>query len=209
MKLAALSAAMIVAGAASAQTTNAVSANVVQNVNFKLTFYEQAGLNQQRGNTLVDTVVKRKFTTQELIQALGNATDNNFSRSAKLVAVFGSNSSTVEVRDKSNVVDVSSYFVGLYNTGTNILSNVKTVQSGKESGQEFWLAHLMVTNDADALSLDLRGFGITKISTVNYKGASYMVGQLSENLSGSGVYNGTNALVTGTVTITGHKFEQE
>jgi hypothetical protein len=70
----ALLAAAVTATAATTQT------NVLQNINFQLTFYQQGPTNSRK---VLDKVTS--FTTKNLITALGLVTTNNFGPGAKLV----------------------------------------------------------------------------------------------------------------------------
>jgi len=113
--MAAMTAMVMVAGMIHAK---AVTTNLVQKINFSLVFYEQGNTNQnvKKGVLRTTTVAVNtmRMTTRDLIAALGTATTNSFSAKAQLVFVRDANSlsnaAAVQVRDGTNVVDVSSFF---------------------------------------------------------------------------------------------------
>src|SRR5882724_1299591 len=84
LKLTAISAAIMIAGMAQ---INAATTNLVQNISFALTFYEQGPTNHPSAQKTTVTVNKFRVTTKDIIAELGAATSNSFSAKAKLVLV--------------------------------------------------------------------------------------------------------------------------
>jgi hypothetical protein len=108
-KLAALAAFI----AAAAMTSHAQT-NRVANLGFQLVFYSQ-GATTTNGTRVVEDADVTRFGTKDLIQILGAATSNDFSRAARLLRVTaiidGTNGGTTTiVKDGTNVVDVTGFF---------------------------------------------------------------------------------------------------
>jgi hypothetical protein len=217
MKMAALCAAIF---AANAVETNAATTNVVQNVDFSLTFYEQGPTNSV-GNVTKAVVKKVRVTTKDIIAALGAATTNGFSAKARLVFVInGTNSAAIQVRDNGGIVDVSNFFA---KTNGPISVHSFTLNSVKQTltGITYADFQLLVTNNAPSLlnlpllstnsnltaSLNLHGFAtITHADIIVGHDSSKIIGvdDIDADVSGTGVdTNGVPAVIAGKVDITG------
>ena len=90
---------------------HADNTNVVQNLSVQLRGVQPGGPVTNR-NTIITGLSPARIENRNIIQALGLATSNLFSRAAKLVVVtpLGGGDSAIQVRDGTNRVDVSDYF---------------------------------------------------------------------------------------------------
>ena len=208
--------------AANAVETNAATTNVVQNVDFSLTFYEQGPTNSV-GNVTKAVVKKVRVTTKDIIAALGAATTNGFSAKARLVFVINgsdTNSAAIQVRDNGGIVDVSEFFAttnGPLSVHSFTLNSVKQTLTGTAYAD----FQLIVTNNAPSLlnlpllstnsnltaSLNLHGFAtITHADIIVGHDSSKIIGvdDIDADVSGTGVdTNGVPAVIAGKVDITG------
>jgi hypothetical protein len=231
-KMTALAATMMIA---SMVQIKAATTNLVQNIDFSLTFYEQGNTNQvMRGGVVQKTIVavnKVRVTTRDVIAALGAATTNSFSAKAQLVYVRDANSlsnvAVVQVRDGTNVVDVSGYLArtnGDISVHGSVLDNLNGRLTGTTySLQQFVVADAAVTEsgltnllgiippDSNlAMTLNLNGFATTTYSSITHNGTTLVIDEVSADVSGTGVdVNGTPALVQGTVDILGRGIKVE
>jgi hypothetical protein len=233
LKIAAMTAAIMIAGMVQSK---AVTTNLVQKVNFSLTFYEQGNTNlvSKKGvlRTTTVEVNKVRMTTRDLIAALGTATTNNFSAKAQLVSVRDANSSSnaaaIQVRDGTNVVDVSSFFART-NGDTSVHGSVLDNADGKLKGVAYSLQQFVVADAAATalsvtnllgvlptgtnlnLTLNVNGFTTTTYSTLSLKnGATAVIDEVSADVSGTGVdVNGAPAIVKGTIDFSGRTIKVE
>jgi len=230
--MAAMTAMVMVAGMIHAK---AVTTNLVQKINFSLVFYEQGNTNQnvKKGVLRTTTVAVNtmRMTTRDLIAALGTATTNSFSAKAQLVFVRDANSlsnaAAVQVRDGTNVVDVSSFFART-NGDITVHGSVLDNANGKLKGVAYNLQQFIVADAAATassltnvlnilpagtklvLTLNLSGFTTTAYSTLTLNGGKIVIDEISADVSGTGVdVNGTPALVKGTVDFSGRTIKVE
>jgi hypothetical protein len=131
LKLAAM-ATLLTVLAAQAQTSQT---NVVQNLSIQLSGVEQVtpvavpqivpGSVHTNGGPilLLPSAAAVRVDTRQVIQALGLATSNTFSSTGRLVVVtpLGGGVSSIQVRDGSNTVDVTGFF--LHQQLSNVVSN--------------------------------------------------------------------------------------
>jgi hypothetical protein len=195
---------------------HAATTNSVQNIEFELTFFTQGPTNHPSTNITTVTINKFRATTRDVIAALGQATSNHFSRAAKLVSVrdaTSTNSSRViEVRDGTNVVDVTGYF-HLTAAETNLLS-VHSLFYNSVTGNAFatrdGIFHLSLSNSNMTADLDLSGFATT--TTAVFKcGTNFVnVDEIDADVAGSGMgTNGVPAVVKGQIEIEGRVIRTE
>ncbi len=186
----------------------AASTNIVQNINFQFTVFEQGPTNKPSANVTVIKMDTTRLTTKDIIVVLGTATKNTFSKAARLVRVTGINGGlgSIEVRDGANVVDVTSYFAGSGNS-TEIGSSTSNSKSGISSGVTMSLFHLSLGNVAPA-SLTADGLATTHYSTVIFKKVPVEVDDFRANLAGSGTdTSGAPFVTSGSLTVLGHTIE--
>jgi hypothetical protein len=208
LKPAALSAAIIMAGMAH---MNAQSTNLVQNVSFALTFYEQGPTNHPTADKTTVAVNRFGVNTKYLIAAIGSAISNSFSANARLVYVQDITSSnyvsTFEIRDGTNPpVDVSDF---IQRTNADIVhGSFYNGATGIGAGVRYSILSLTVTNPAMTASLNLSGFATRTHANIKNHDVVLGVDALDADLAGTGVdTNGIPATVDGTMTIDGHSFD--
>jgi hypothetical protein len=210
LKLAALSAAIMIAGVAQ---INAATTHLVQNISFTLTFYEQGPTNHPTANITRVTVNRIKVTTKDVIAAIGAATTNNFSANARLVLVkditSATNVSFVEIRDGTNPpVDVSSFFsrTESFSVGSSFFNSM----TGIGSGVKYSDYHLALTNSTLTAGLELRGFAVTTHTSIKDGDVVIGVDEVDADVAGTGVdTNGVPAVVSGSVSIAGRTLKVE
>jgi hypothetical protein len=196
---------------------HAATTNSVQNINFELTFFAQGPTNHPSTNVTIVTINKFRVTTRDIITALGQATSNNFSCRARLVSVHDATSTNsarvIEVRDGTNVVDVTSYF-NITTAETNMLSVHSLVYnniSGNGLEKTEGIFHLTLSNTSNTnlvTSLDLSGFATT--TTAVFKSGNLIVDEIDADVAGTGVgKNGVPAVVKGRIDIEGRVLRVE
>ncbi len=210
LKLAAFSAAIMIAGMAQ---INAATTNLVQNISFELTFYQQGTTNHPSADKTTVTVNKFRVTTKDIIAAIGAATSNNFSANAKLVFVKDATSSNavsyVEIRDGTNSPVVVSNFVHT-TYGLTVNSSSFNSATGIGTGESESILNLTVTNAALTASLKLSGFATTKHASIKDKNVVIGVDTVDADLAGTAVgTNGVPAVVNGTLFIDGKTLKVE
>lgn len=196
--------------------SRAATTNSVQNIQFELTFFTQGPTNHPSTNITMLTINKFRVTTKDVIAALGQATSNSFSARARLVSVrdaTSTNSSRAfEVRDGTNVVDVTDYF-HIAAAETNVLS-VHSLRynslTGIGCGMTEGLFHLSLSNSNLTASLDLGGFATTTTTLLKAGDVLLKVDELEADVAGSGTgTNGVPALVKGQFEIEGRVLRVE
>lgn len=195
---------------------HAARTNSVQNINFELTFFTQGPTNHPSATVTLVKINKFRVTTKTIIAALGQATGNSFSAKARLVSVRDATSTNssriVEVRDGTNVVDVTGYF-NITTGETNILS-VHSLRfnsaTGIGTGMADSIFHLNLTNATMTSSLDLGGFATTTAAGIKSGNVILSVDEINAAVAGSGTgSNGVPAVVTGLIKIKGRDLQVE
>jgi hypothetical protein len=213
---------------ATAWQTKAATTNVVQNINFELTFYEQGPTNNPTTNIVSVTVNRERVTTKDIIAALGAATSNSFSGDASLVFVRNASPTNdegaIEIKDGTNVVDVSDFFTithskilvhgslfggrgGLFNSAFD------NTGSGIGDGATYGILHLTLTNAPDAnltLNLHVNGFAISTYRSIVNNSMIMGVDTTEADVAGTGVdANGVPVVIQGTISLFGRRTEIE
>ena len=205
--------ALMITGAA---RTNAATTNSVQNINFELTFFTQGPTNHPSTNITTIKVDKFRVTSKDIIAALGKATTNDFSATARLVSVRDATSTNsereIEVRDGTNIVDVSRFFT-LTTAETNVVS-VRSLSynsaTGIASGVVDSIFHLTLTHTNLTASLDLRGFATTTHVSIKDGATVLGVDEVDAVVAGAGTStNGVSAVVNGLINLTGRTLKVE
>jgi hypothetical protein len=165
----------------------------VQNVNVALTGFAQGG----EGDTL--TADKVRITTRDLIAATGAAENP---RGAKLLVMTptadpeASSSFVVRTGTGRNAVDtdVSGFFSGQ----TWLIVEKSTLSgSGERRGTQYSIDTFGFGGEGSPVSFNVQGFTTTSLANQN----------LTSNVNGTGNVNGADAVLRGTVKITGNKIE--
>ncbi len=195
---------------------HAATTNSVQNIEFELTFFTQGPTNHPATNITTVTINKFRVTTRDVIAALGQATSNHFSKAARLVSVRDATSTNssraIEVRDGTNVVDVTGYF-HLTAAETNLLS-VHSLWYNSVTGDGFAMRdgifHLALSNSNLTANLDLSGFGTTSTAVFKCGTNALSVDEIDADVAGTGKgTNGIPAVVNGRIQIEGRVVKAE
>ncbi|EEF59200.1 hypothetical protein [Pedosphaera parvula] len=196
---------IILTGISAVQNSNAQS-NLVQELNFQLCAVMQG--DTRTNKNVAETKVKVvREGCREIIQALGLATTNNFSRKAKLLLVTssdGSGSPSILVQDCTNSVDVTGFF-GIQQTGSSVDSSWSNCRNGSSSSHDYSI-QTYTLRDQDGYSalpfhFSVSGFTIKSSSTlVNHKGTMTVEENSFEaNVCGTGDSNGNQVLIQGSI----------
>jgi hypothetical protein len=202
LKMAALSALLTLAMA----TANADQTNVVQNLRVQLRGVQPGGPVATRV-TVTTGFAAARLDTRQIIQALGAATGNTFSYSARLVVVtpLGGGDSSIQIRDGAATADVTAFFIHqqLSASVSGAVSNIVTHRTTQldYSIQRFAL------QDAEGfpplnLHFDVSGFAEER-SAANLPGVSYS----QVDVSGSGDASGSLMILQGSVEVDGSRLE--
>jgi hypothetical protein len=211
LKLAAVCAAIVTAGMAQ---IHAATTNLVQDISFTLTFYEQGPTNVS-GTTTTIAVKKIKVTTKDVIAAIGSATTNSFSSKAKLVLVRDASSITnvsfYEIRDGTNPpVDITGFFSR--SQSDTVYGSSYDSATGIDTGVNYSVLHILLANASLTAGLDLKGFATTTHASIKDKADHTVIGvdTIEADVSGTGVdINGVSAVVNGSVSILGKTLKIE
>jgi len=185
--------------------TRADHTNLVQELNIQLFGLTQGG-STSNGNVAITSVNMATVGTREVINALGAATGNTFSRAARLVVItpMAGGPSSFAVRDGSTSVDVSTFFT--YQQQSDVLtSSVANLKTGRSSSSLYSLQRLALTDSYVSLNLH---FDVSGIATSTTTSASPNVRNETEiDGSGAGDRNGNLLLLQGSIHIRGNTLE--
>jgi hypothetical protein len=191
----------------------AAQTNAVQTINLQLTLLTQ-GESQTNGpatNIITATVTKTSVATKDVIGWLGTATTNDFSAKAKLVRVTHfnavTNETTIEVRDGTNVVDVSAFFSDT-TSSEKVDESILNTETGLRTGKQFENLRLVLTNAPPFnLVAHFNVFGSGRLSFVSVtSGKTVLVADeiTAASLAGRGAGpDGVAGLMTGSIMING------
>jgi hypothetical protein len=195
---------------AAALRTNADTTNLVQDVTIQFTGYRQ-GSTQTNGNNVSTGVDNTRIGNTRVIAAFGDATGNSFSTDARLVAVtsLSDGSSSVQVRDGDNAVDVTAFF-GHEQFGDTLHSGLTNLKNGRSSESDYSVQRFVVHDVGGYLPLTLHFDvqGITEVDDSSSNGGVSTPGfNLSGNLVGTGDRDGVFMILQGSLSIHGHDTE--
>jgi hypothetical protein len=201
VKLAAM-AALVSLGVSQARSDQT---NVVQNIGIQLLGVQKGG--PVTGRFQVATgFAPANIDTRQVVQALGAGTANTFSGRAKLVLVtpLGGGFSSIQVRDGTNTVDVSSFFA--HDQLSDFVSgSVSNTFTRKIVDLDYSIQRFALANSGSAslgLHFDVNGFALETMSN-EFSGASH----LEIRVSGSGDLNGNLVILQGSIEVEGGKLE--
>ena len=196
-------AALLVVGTA---TTHADQTNIVENIQFRL-FGLQQGDTRTNRNLVVTSVDTTWLGTDDIVQALAEATGNSFSRRGRLVLVtpVDGGTSSVEVRDGDQSVDVTGFFV-LEQLGDSVTGSVLNLRSGNSTQTIYSVQHIAL-QDAPGYSplnvhFDISGLGNDTANDFRRRGNGLTVFG-----AGSGDRNGAALVIQGSMIISGQTLE--
>jgi hypothetical protein len=166
-----------------ATQVHAAQTNLIQNISLLITSYSQ-GSSITNGTVVTTTMPKTKLTTLNVIQALGASTGDTFSSTAKLLLVspLPAGPASIVVKDGTNVVDVTGYFVNQLRSET-VESSIVDLATGKtlalsRNVQRFMLQDLGGFPDL-TLHFDARGLTTTKTKTL-VNGQGVVIGEAQQ-----------------------------
>lgn len=194
--------------------TTAVSAwadqtNLVQELNIQLNGIKQGPTTTVR-NQVITSLDYARVGTRQVVEALGTATGNTFSQSARLVVItpLGGGYSKVVVRDGGNSVDVSSFFDHTQQGG-EVTSSVLNTRSNRGVTNVYGIQRFVLADSpvygAVGIHFDVNGIAVDNSST----DASAPGSETNADVVGSGDKAGTTVILQGTIRIRGHTLEVE
>ena len=202
MKLAVMAAAL----ATGIVNAGADQTNVVENIQIHLQGLKQ-GDTRTAGNTVVVSVDSVRIENRHVIQALGAATGNAFSQSARLVLVTPQDGgfSSVQVRDGGASVDVTGYFA-IGQVGSSVTTSVTNTKNGRSAGATYSIYQVALQDAGGALSLHFAVSGMATDYSVN-RPSSGADGHLSIDAAGNGDQNGVPMVIQGSIKVSGQTLE--
>ncbi len=189
--------------------SNADTTNLVQEINIQLTGFKQ-GAPQTNRTTVSTGVDNARIGNNAVIAALGAATGNSFSSSADLVAVtsLSDGSSSIQIRDGGNTVDVTAFF-SQQQSGPTLQTSITNLRNGSSSESDFSVQRFTLHDVGGyaplAVHFDVQG--ITEIDDSSVNGVSSPGNRVTSNLVGTGDRNGTPMILQGSIDIRGHNTE--
>jgi hypothetical protein len=191
----------------------AAQTNLVQNISIVAKTISQGG--SVTNGTLVTTGVnKGLLTTANIIQTLGASTGDSFASTAKLLLVspLPSGSASIVVRDGTNEVDVTGFFVDQIRSDT-MEGSVLDTSTGKMKATDYDIQRFQLVDQGGFPNLDThfdaRGVTVTKSKTL-VNGAGAVIGQAHQVLAvlaGDGDRNNTNVVMQVSIKILGGVIE--
>lgn len=199
-------AALFMAGLAQTNFAQAQT-NEVLSLNIDLTAVSQGPATTNHQGTITDLQCSR-ITSRSIIQVLGTALGDTFSRRAKLVVVTPTNSLenwTIQIDDGTNApVDVTGFFG--HQPGSVSVSGTKTDRKGNASVTDFSVDSFSLLDQTNSPALtehfSVSGFTVLESKAV-VKHHGTVVGQsvnISAQVSGAGDNKGTPTVITGSIT---------
>lgn len=180
--------------------------NVVQNLIVQLRGVQPGGPVTNRF-TVTTGLASVKIDNRDIIDALGAATGNTFSRAARLVIVtpLGGGDSAVQVRDRTNKVDVTRFF--RHEQLSEAVSGTVSGPSPRRTvGLDYSIQRFALRNDEESqalgLTFDVRGFAAER-SAENRPGA----GNLQLDVSGTGAEGESLLILRGDIEVQGDRLE--
>ena len=181
--------------------------NVVQNLSVQLRGV-QPGDPVTNRFTVTTGLGSVRIDTRDVIKALGLATSNLFSRSARLVIVtpVGGGDSAIQIRDGSGPVDVTRFFLHEQVSGL-VSGSVSNTATHRTLGLDYSIQRFAL-RDAEGgpalgLHFDVRGFAVER-SPDNGRGG---VGQLQLDAAGAGDAGGNLLILRGDIDVQGGRLE--
>ena len=202
LKLAAL-AALLALGTAQGR---ADQTNLVENIHLNLFGLKQGDTRTNR-NLVITSVDTVRLNNRAVIQALGDATANSFSRRSQLVLVtpLDGGVSSVEVRDGDTKTDVTSFF-GLEQTGTSVTASVLNTRTGN-SAQITYSIQRLVLQDAAGLPALAVHFDVSGLGTDTDRTRRGPSSSLRIDAAGNGDSDGSPLVVQGSISVSGRTLE--
>jgi hypothetical protein len=201
-KLAAVSAAIMIAGMAQMKAVTLISTNTVQDINVAFTIYSQGATTTNKHDAVITAVNKTTMDTKNFI---GFLSTNAFAH-PKLVLVVKNNGTTnsvdaFEIRDGTNAPVVVT---GLSATDSSGVKSQDAPTNGIVTGVKYSLFSLSATNSSGTETLSLNGFATTKHASIkDGKVTILSVDTLTAGVSGTDIGSGITNVVNGSVNVGG------
>lgn len=197
-----------------ATSAHALTTNVLQNINITITGFSD-GVESTNATTYSRSVNKIKKSTADIIQIIGNAMTNTFSKKSKLVLINNlaeEGDATVYVVDGTNRVDVSGFFSYDQPTSTDVQSYSSNFVSHVEKSIDYSIANFSLKDsDGYTLQTHFQSIGSSTITAASVVKSGVVLGkarQIALDLHGIGDYtdnSGSHDMVVHVViTITGN-----
>jgi hypothetical protein len=189
--------------------SNADTTNLVQDITIQLSGFRQ-GATQTNGNNVSVGVDSTHIGTDGVIAALGASTGNSFSKSARLVSAtsLSDGSSSVQIRDGGNSVDVTGFFAH-EQFGDTLQTGSANLRNGRSSESDFSVQRFALhdVGGYPPLTLHFDVQGITEVDDSANGGVSSPGSNLSSNVVGTGDRSGRFMILEGSVNVHGHSTE--
>ena len=120
----------------------------MENIHIRLLGLQQGDTRTNR-NLVVTSVDTTWLGTDDIVQAIAGATGNSFSRRGRLVLVtpMDGGTSSVEVRDGDQSVDVTEFFL-LEQVGDSVTGSVLNLRSGNSTQTIYSVQHIALKDAA-------------------------------------------------------------
>lgn len=189
--------------------TNADTTNLVQNISIQLTGFRQ-GAPQTNRNIVTVGVDDSRVGNAGVIAALGAATGNSFSTSARLVSVtpLPDGYSSIQIRDGGNTVDVTAFF-GHEQFGDSLHTSITDLRSGRSAGSDYSVQRFTLhdVGGYPPLILHFDVQGLAQDSDSSNAAGSSPGSDLGVSVLGTGDRNGGFLILQGSINVTGHATE--
>lgn len=203
-------AALFLAAALGATQAQVTQTDEVLILNIQLNTVSQGPTSSARG-IVQSQVQTSEITSRDVIQALGAVTGNTFSRRARLTLLTPTNNLenwTVQIRDGSNVVDVTGFF-GHQPGGASVGSAWVVTRTGEAGGTSYSIDGFALQDQAGFAPLSLH-FSVSGLTITTETGVINRAGRVSSRtdrivgqVSGTGDAQGALLLIQGTISAEG------
>jgi len=180
--------------------------NLVQEFNIQLTGVSQGATSTTR-NVTVTQVNAARVDTRDVINALGAATGNSFSRAAKLLVITALPQGwvSVVVQDGTTRVDVSWFFLLEQESG-QVSSSTVNLRTGRGSSTSYGIERFALSDAGGypglSVHFDVQGIATDQTNTENAPSR-----QVTADVAGAGDRAGNLVILQGTIRIHGFSLE--
>ncbi len=182
---------------------HAVQTNVVQNLSIQLRGVQPGGPVTNR-SSIATGISPAKIETRDVIKALGLATSNLFSKTARLVIVtpLAGGDSAIQVRDGTNRVNVTGFFLHTQVSAvvSGSISNFLTLRT---VGLGYSIQRFALRDGPGGAALGLH-FDVSGFAAERTSGPG---GQLELDAAGAGDAGGSPLILRGEIDVQGDRLE--
>ncbi len=182
--------------------------NLVRTITINLSGFEQGSTTTSK-NVTTQVAPAVNIGNTDIIAAIGVATGESFSTNAQLVVVtsVSDDSTTMQIRDGANQVDVTAFFGQNYLTSP-IEKSTSNSKTGKGSGSYYSLDEFFLADPGSYNPLsehyDVSGMTTEDFTVPAIPGPR---SELKATVSGTGDLNGNPVVLSGTIKVTGQTVE--